>query len=96
MRDVMLWTGAGQIGMAIARRVGFNQKIIVRDKNFENAKNIAKIMTEAGFDIKPIECDISDRKSILGLIKEGQKSIESTNLHLTKITKILTKRSIFE
>ena len=32
MKDVLLWTGAGQIGMAIARRVGFNQKIIVGDK----------------------------------------------------------------
>ncbi|MBR1681005.1 short-chain dehydrogenase, partial [bacterium] len=64
MKDVMLWLGAGQIGMAIARRVGFNQKIIVGDKNIENAKTIAKIMTEAGFDIEPVECDLSDRNSI--------------------------------
>lgn len=49
MKDVMLWLGAGQIGMAIARRVGFNQKIIVGDKNVDNANNIAKIMREAGF-----------------------------------------------
>ena len=63
MKDVMLWTGAGQIGMAIARRVGFNQ----------NAKSIAKIMTEAGFDIEPVECDISSRDSILNLIKKGQE-----------------------
>ncbi|MBO6087519.1 SDR family oxidoreductase [bacterium] len=73
MKDVMLWTGAGQIGMAIARRVGFNQKIIVGDKNIENAKSIAKIMTETGFDIEPVECDISSRDSILNLIKKGQE-----------------------
>lgn len=33
MKDVILWTGAGQIGMAIARRVGFGKKIVVGDKN---------------------------------------------------------------
>lgn len=73
MKDVILWTGAGQIGMAIARRVGFNKKIAVSDKNIENACNIAKIMKEAGFDIEPFECDISSRESILNFIKKGQE-----------------------
>ena len=72
MKDVILWTGAGQIGMAIARRIGYGKKIIVSDKKFDNAKNIAKIMTEAGFDIEPIECDISSRESILNLISIGK------------------------
>jgi hypothetical protein len=31
-QKVMLWAGAGQIGMAIARRVGSGKKIIVSDK----------------------------------------------------------------
>ena len=80
MKDVMLWLGAGQIGMAIARRIGFNQKIIVGDKNIDNAKNTAKIMTEAGFDIEPVECDISSRESILNLIKKGQEYGEIATL----------------
>ena len=29
MKDVMLWAGAGQIGMAIARRMGAGMKIVV-------------------------------------------------------------------
>ena len=73
MKNVMLWLGAGQIGMAIARRVGFNHKIIVGDKNIKNAQNIAKIMTDAGFDIEPVECDLADRTSILNFIKKGQE-----------------------
>ena len=73
MKDVIIWTGAGQIGMAIARRIGYGKKIIVGDKNFENAENIAKIMNEAGFDVFPIETDISSRESILNLINVGQK-----------------------
>ena len=80
MKDIVLWTGAGQIGMAIARRIGFGKKIIVGDKKLDNAKSIAKIMTEAGFDIEPIECDISNRESILNLIKTGQKYGEIATL----------------
>lgn len=72
-KDVILWTGTGQIGMAIARRVGYGKKIVVGDKNIENANVIAKIMNDAGFDVEPIECDISSRESILNLIKKGQE-----------------------
>ena len=32
MKDVMLWAGAGQIGMSIARRMGAGMKIVVGDK----------------------------------------------------------------
>lgn len=73
MKNVMLWTGAGQIGMAIARRMGYGMKIIVGDKNFANAQAIARIMNDAGFDVMPVETDISSRESILNLIAEGQK-----------------------
>lgn len=73
MKDVILWIGAGQIGMAISRRMGYGKKIIVGDKNIENAKATAKIMKNAGFDVVPVQTDISSRKSILELISEGQK-----------------------
>ena len=73
MKNVMLWAGAGQIGMAIARRMGAGMKIIVGDKKLENAQAIAKAMNEAGFDVVPMEMDLSDRASIQALIAEGQK-----------------------
>ena len=79
-KEVMLWAGAGQIGMAIARRMGYGKKIIVGDKKPENAQAIAKIMNEAGFDVVPMEMDLSSRDSILGLIAEGQKYGEITML----------------
>ncbi|MGF6949873.1 NAD(P)-dependent dehydrogenase (short-subunit alcohol dehydrogenase family) [Neobacillus sp. B4I6] len=80
MKEVILWTGAGQIGMAIVRRIGFGKKIIVGDKNLDNAKAIAKFMEEAGFDVVPFETDISSRESILKLIAEGQNYGEITAL----------------
>lgn len=70
-KDVMLLVGAGQIGMAIARRLGAGMKIIIGDKKPENAQAIAKIMNEAGFDAVSTETDLSDRKSIQSLIAEG-------------------------
>ncbi|TGE30966.1 SDR family oxidoreductase [Desulfosporosinus sp. Sb-LF] len=73
MKEVMIWTGAGQIGMAIARRMGFGKKLVVGDKKLENAQTIAKIMNEAGFDVVPMEMDLSSRDSIRCLIAEAQK-----------------------
>ena len=71
MKNVMLWAGAGQIGMAIARRVGAGMKIIVGDQKLENAQAIAKTMNEAGFDVTPVEMDLSSRESIQALVAEG-------------------------
>ena len=68
MKDVMIVCGAGQISMAIARRIGFGKKIILGDKNIENANHIAKIMNEAGFDVEPVEMDLADKESILKMI----------------------------
>lgn len=73
MKDVMILTGAGQIGMAIARRMGYRKKIIIGDKNLENAKNISNTMNNAGFDTEAIEMDIASRESILNLIAVAQK-----------------------
>lgn len=73
MKNVMILTGAGQIGMAIARRVGYGMKIIVGDKNLNNANNIAGIMNNAGFDCVPFEMDLSSRESILSVIAKAQE-----------------------
>ncbi len=73
MKNVMLLTGAGQIGMAIARRMGAGMKIVVGDKKIENAQAVARTINEAGFDAVSMEMDLSSRGSIKALIREGQK-----------------------
>lgn len=72
-KDVMILTGAGQIGMAIARRIGFGKKIVIGDKKIENAQDISKIMNDAGFDTEAFEMDLSSRESILNLIAKAQE-----------------------
>lgn len=73
MKDVMILTGAGQIGMAIARRMGYGRKIVMGDKSIENAQTIAGIMNNAGFDVTPVEMDLSSRESIRNLIAMAQE-----------------------
>lgn len=80
MKEVMILTGAGQIGMAIARRMGAGKKIVIGDKKKENAEAIAKVMNEAGFDALPMEMDLSSRESVLSLIAEAQKHGEISML----------------
>lgn len=72
-KDVVIWAGAGQIGMAIARRIGYGKKIVVGDLRLENAQAIAKIMNEAGFDVEPIQLDLASRVSIKALIAKAQE-----------------------
>ena len=68
----MLVTGAGQISMAIARRMGYGKKIVLGDRSIDNAKAIAKTLTEAGFDVVTFEMDLSSRQSIKEMIAYAQ------------------------
>ena len=72
-KEVMILTGAGQIGMAIARRIGYGMKIILGDKSLKNAETIAETMDKAGFDTVAVEMNLASRESILSLISEAQK-----------------------
>lgn len=65
MKEVMLVTGAGQISMAIARRMGYGKKIVMGDKSMDKANETANIMNNAGFDVDAVEMDLSSRASIL-------------------------------
>ncbi len=75
-KNIIVLTGAGQLGMAIVRRMAYGNKIFVADWKFENAQTICKTLTEAGFDTVPFKTDISSRTSILELIEAAQKEGE--------------------
>lgn len=68
IKDVFVLTGAGSIGIAIARRMGIGKHIILADSNIENARRESQILYNAGFENSIIEVDISSRESILKLI----------------------------
>lgn len=72
MKDVMILTGAGQIGMAIARRIGCGKKIVIGDKSRKNAEAIAATMEQAGFDVVAQEMDLAQRDSILAVLERAK------------------------
>lgn len=72
-KEVMILTGAGQIGMATARRLGYGMKIVVGDKNKGNADSICATMNNAGFDTMPFLMDLSSRESVRALIAEARQ-----------------------
>lgn len=68
MKDVMLVVGAGQISLAITRRVASGKKIILGDKSLDNARSMQKILIDAGFDVEIMEMDLASRDDILKII----------------------------
>jgi NAD(P)-dependent dehydrogenase (short-subunit alcohol dehydrogenase family) len=72
-KNVMILVGAGQIGLACARRLGYGMKIVIGDKDLRNANDICSIMNNAGYDAIAVEMDLSSRESILSLIAEAKK-----------------------
>ncbi len=79
-RDVVIWTGAGQIGLAIVRRIGSGKTIVVGDKDLSNAESMAKLLADAGFEVFPLKTDISSKGDILSLIEEAGKHGEIKHL----------------
>lgn len=70
--DVLLLVGAGQIGMAIARRMGTGKQIVVGDKRLGNAQAVAETLTNAGFHAVATEIDLASRESIQRYIAMAQ------------------------
>jgi len=53
MTDVIVVIGAGQIGQAIARRVGVGKRIVLADMRPDNANAAAQVLGNAGYDLRP-------------------------------------------
>lgn len=71
--DSVIWMGAGQIGLAIVRRIASGKKIIIGDKSMAHTQAAADLLNTTGFDAVAMETDLSSRESILSVIAEAQK-----------------------
>ncbi len=79
-KEVLIVAGAGQISLAIARRVGFGKKIILGNRSLDKGEAMAKLMNEAGFDVTAVKMDLGKKEDILHLVEEAQKYGEITGL----------------
>jgi NAD(P)-dependent dehydrogenase (short-subunit alcohol dehydrogenase family) len=69
MKDVIVLIGAGQIGQAIARRVGVGKHIILADMRADNAKTAADVLENAGYEVSVATVDASSRDAVHALVK---------------------------
>jgi NAD(P)-dependent dehydrogenase (short-subunit alcohol dehydrogenase family) len=67
MSEVLVVTGAGQIGVAIARRVGVGKHVLLADLRLDNAEAAAEIMADAGYDVSVAAVDVSSREAVHAL-----------------------------
>ena len=72
-KEVLLVTGAGQIGLAIVRRMGYGKKIVIATRRPEKAKETLDTLTNAGFDAVVIPMDMASRESIVNAVKKAQE-----------------------
>ncbi len=69
MSEVIVVIGAGQIGQAIARRIGAGKRIVLADLRQENADAAAVVLADAGFDVSTTTVDVSSRHSVHALVE---------------------------
>ena len=69
MRDVIVVIGPGQIGQAIARRVGVGKHVLLADMRQDNADAAAEVMGNAGYEVSVATVDESSREAVHALVE---------------------------
>jgi NAD(P)-dependent dehydrogenase (short-subunit alcohol dehydrogenase family) len=80
MKNVVVVIGPGQIGQAIARRVGVGKHILLADLSEKNASAAAKVMDEAGYDVSVATVEASSRDAVHSLVETATGLGEVTGL----------------
>ncbi|MGC1845695.1 MAG: SDR family oxidoreductase [Pseudolabrys sp.] len=80
MRDVVVVIGPGQIGQAIARRVGVGKHVLLADMRPANANAAAEILGNAGYDVSVATVDASSRDTVHSLVKRATDLGDVTGL----------------
>jgi quercetin dioxygenase-like cupin family protein len=68
MEHVVVIIGAGQIGQAIARRVGIGKHVVLADRSEANENAAAEVMTNAGYQVSVATVDVSSRDTVRALV----------------------------
>src|SRR5579863_6020487 len=71
MTDVLVVIGPGQIGQAIARRVGVGKHVLLADMRQGNASAAAEILGNAGYEVSVATVDASSRGAVHALVERA-------------------------
>jgi NAD(P)-dependent dehydrogenase (short-subunit alcohol dehydrogenase family) len=80
VKNVLVVIGPGQIGQAIARRVGVGKHVLLADMRRENADAAADVMTNAGYEVSVATVDVSSREAVHALVEMATSLGEVTGL----------------
>ena len=80
MKSVIVVIGAGQIGQAIARRVGIGKHVLLSDMRPDNARAAAEVLGNAGYEASVATVDVSSREAVHALIETTTKLGDVTGL----------------
>jgi NAD(P)-dependent dehydrogenase (short-subunit alcohol dehydrogenase family) len=72
MKEIVVVIGPGQIGQAIARRVGFGKHVLLADKQEANAKAAAEVLSNAGYGVTVAKVDVSSRENVHALVETAR------------------------
>lgn len=67
MREVVVVVGPGQIGQAIARRVGVGKRLLLADLQLKNAEAAANVLADAGYEVSVATVDVSSPDAVNAL-----------------------------
>ncbi len=70
--EIVVVIGPGQIGQAIARRVGLGKHVLLADKRQENANTAAEVLGNAGYDVSVKAIDVSSREDVHALVETAK------------------------
>jgi NAD(P)-dependent dehydrogenase (short-subunit alcohol dehydrogenase family) len=80
MENVIVVIGTGQIGQAIARRVGVGRHVGLADRSEANANAAAEVMRNAGYEVSVATVDVSSRTAVLALLETATSLGDITGL----------------
>jgi NAD(P)-dependent dehydrogenase (short-subunit alcohol dehydrogenase family) len=80
MSEVIVVIGPGQIGQAIARRVGVGKHVLLADKRVENANAAAETLGNAGYDVSVATIDMSSRQDVQSVVERATSLGDVTGL----------------
>jgi NAD(P)-dependent dehydrogenase (short-subunit alcohol dehydrogenase family) len=80
MASVIVVIGPGQIGQAIARRVGVGKHVLLADLRQDNADAAAEVLGNAGYEASVATVDISSREAVHALVETATGLGEITGL----------------
>lgn len=78
--QIIVVIGPGQIGQAIARRVGVGRHLLLADQRRENAEAAAQVLGNAGYEISVATVDVSSRSAVQELVATAASLGEVTGL----------------